>query len=84
MLPQSDPDGDPWGPKVTNILPKLEPKADKNEAKPKSRENRSDERSKNDLWGGTVGNFEVPFGSILAPKTGQRGFQKASKNSINF
>ena len=52
LLPQSDPDGDPWGPKVTKILPKLEPKADKNEAKPESRENRSDGRSKNDLWGG--------------------------------
>ena len=84
MLPQSDPDGDPWGPKVTKILPNLEPKADKNEAKPKSRENRSDERSKNDLWGGCGLTFGVPFGSILAPKTGQRGHQKASKNSVNF
>ena len=26
MLPQSGPDGDPWGPKVTKIRPKMEPK----------------------------------------------------------
>ena len=41
MLPQSGPDGDAEGPKVTKIPPKLEPKAKKNEAKPKSRETRS-------------------------------------------
>ena len=52
MLPQSGPDGDSEGPKVTKIRPTLEPKAEKNEAKPKPKENRSDGRSKNDLWGG--------------------------------
>ena len=66
MLPQSGPDGDPWGPKVTKILPKLEPKADKNEATPKSIENRSDERSKNDQRGGRPniwGPFWLHFGT---------------------
>ena len=28
--------------------------------------------------------FGIPLSSILEPKTRQRGFQKASKNSINF